>query len=58
MAEGMPIKQTIGSLTKEEGGRCYSCHDLADVTIYATDKGRIMFCNECDEADDKQRYGR
>ena len=58
MCEGMPIKQTVGSLKANEGGRCWVCRKASDVTIYDTDKGRIMLCDECDKEDDKQRYGR
>lgn len=58
MAEGMPIKQTVGSIRADEGGRCTTCRKIRDVTIYDTDIGRKMLCDECDREDDKQRYGR
>lgn len=58
MTEGMPIKQTVGSLKADEGGRCSRCMEIADVTLYETDVEFVALCNGCDREDDNQRYGR
>lgn len=58
MAEGMPIKQSVGSLKAEEGGRCSTCMEIADVTLYETDVEFLALCKGCDREDDKQRHGR
>lgn len=57
-AEGIPIKQTIGSRKKLSGGVCDHCKEAHDVTLYKTDKGLLNLCDECNDADDRRRYVR